>query len=140
MAARHSPAAIFFFAFAAFAGRRDLPIAPVPTAPVMAPAPMPVAPAPVTTSPAPVTMAPAPMAVMPSPPHLLRLQLRHFPGRGDGGLDCIGSRQASRIFDRLWQQRRSLRACGERGGASRNSEREFQKVPTLHDIVLSDQH
>ena len=108
-------------------GQRALPVTAVPAAPVPAvPAVMPT----------PVAAMPVPVPMM-SPADLFRLQMLNLRLRGDSGMNTLISRRQPTILrDRLWRQRRGLRARSQCGGAGGNSKGNFQKVAAFHDLSL----
>ena len=69
-----------------------------------------------------------------APANFLRLELIDFLICGDGGMGIL---RLSLGNQRLWRQRRGLRACGQRNTARYKSKSELQKVPALHDISSS---
>src|SRR5579863_1887696 len=95
---------------------------PAATAPMMMmPAAMPMAVMPA------VMAVPVPMPVM-APSHLFRLQLIDVRLRNHGGLSARAIGALRRGNRRQW---RGLRACGERGCTSHESNGDFEKVPTF---------
>jgi hypothetical protein len=72
-----------------------------------------------------------------APAHFLRLKAVDFVMAGDGGMRVlVRRRQPAAWFKRLRQERRSLRACGQRGRSGGKSKSHFQKVAASHDISL----
>lgn len=64
--------------------------------------------------------------------HLLWLDVVDIVLRDDGGLSMYALSRWHRLP--RWQ-RCSLRACGQRDGAARyKADREFQKIPAVHDF------
>jgi hypothetical protein len=83
-----------------------------------------------------MAVAPAPVMAV-SPADLFGLETVHFVPRDNGGTGIfIRRRQPSILRKRLRQQRRGLRARGERNRTRGKSDGEFQKVAAFHDIFL----
>ena len=81
-------------------------------------------------------MPPTVMAAM-SPTHLLGRETIHLVSAGDGGMRIgISGRPKAVISERLRQQRRGLRAGGQRSRARGKSKGEFQKMAAFHDVSL----
>jgi hypothetical protein len=78
------------------------------------------------------------MAASAAPPHLFGREAVRLILAGNGGTRIlVGGRQMSAFGKRLWQQRCSLRARGQRGTTRNKSKGKFQKVAAFHDNSLS---
>jgi hypothetical protein len=69
---------------------------------------------------------------------LLRLELRRFLAARHRGADLrVRARNHRGTVDWSRRQRRGLSGSSQGDGSRRNTKREFQKVPALHDLFLA---